>query len=326
MNEKNNTLPYSTRDRKLPEIELSNQDEESLKQEVHSRREKDIRGSLQIKKYLKTEAELTPYLGEVYCYLQSRSICENYCPKKVLSCPKEKKGEAVSLSFNPTTKKVTLVRTPCPLREKEREDFDRISPCYLPSKSRTLSALQSFRSDREKLSKRQDSALAIASFRKKIGLLRSQESVRKGLIFSSQISVKVPNDLLRALCFIGAKSGFSCSYLNRKDFTESICSFNGYEVEYREWDLNKAVNSDLLFLEGFDQIPGYVDKKTISKVFLSLFAGRDKAHKLTYRSVENGSAFSKVSSLLKGNINLEAIKTHRKNILASYEIKDIDIR
>lgn len=319
-------MPASTKERNEIELERTPEDEESLKDTVRQRRKEDLRGKIEIQKYIENQSDFDSYFGQLYLYLQSRKICSKGCQGKIFACPKQTKGDQVSLSFNKTTKKLAVVHVPCELMQKERETFDRIDPCYLSSKSITLSSLQSFRNDREKLSKRQDTAGAISLFRHKLANIDKINEVQKGFVLSSSLASKIPSDLLRAFAYMGAKMGYSCAYLNRKDFLESYCSNNGYEVEYREDDLRKAKAASVLYIEDYDKVPGYLDKKKLSDVLSSLFAGRDQPHKLTLRSTDGQSVLKKTDYLLKDSVSLEATKNHIKNILVPYEIKDLDIR
>ena len=97
-------------------------------------------------------------------------------------------------------------------------------------------------------------------------------------------------------------------------------------MEYREDDLRKAKAASVLYIEDYDKVPGYLDKKKLSDVLSSLFAGRDQPHKLTLRSTDGQSVLKKTDYLLKDSVSLEATKNHIKNILVPYEIKDLDIR
>ncbi len=319
-------MPASTRERNEIVLERKPADEESLKDKVRSMRTEDLRGKIEIQKYIKSQEDFDLYLGQIYLYLQSRKICSKGCQGKILACPKETKGDQVSLSFNKVTKKVSAVHGPCDYRKKEREAFDRIDPCYLSSKSIALSSLQSFMNDREKLSKRQDTAGAISLFMRKLASIDKRAEIQKGLALSSSLAIKIPKDLIRSFAYRGAKMGYSCAYLNRKDFLESFCSNNGYEVEYREEDLRKAKNAALLFIEDYEKVPGYLEQKKLSDALLSLFADRDKPKKLTFRSTDLQSVLKKTDFLLKNCVSLEATKNHIKNILSAYEIKDLDIR
>ena len=67
-------MPASTKERNEIELERTPEDEESLKDTVRQRRKEDLRGKIEIQKYIKNQSDFDLYFGQLYLYLQSRKI------------------------------------------------------------------------------------------------------------------------------------------------------------------------------------------------------------------------------------------------------------
>lgn len=307
------------------EIILNPKEEEMLKKTVQAMMQEDIHGLASIKKLLKDENTFSNSLGNIYLYLKDRQVCSTSCHKHLYDCPKKKQGYCLIPTYDSSRNEIKISMRECEYSREVNIALKNVYPLDInglrmyTEASKFLVALM----EKENGKIMKDSLSLIVSVSKLLKDLSFKEKQTKGFAIHAINSEDLPSTLLKTICYMFAKVGVKCSYLNTNSLFYQLRSYNSNELA--EKDYHRACNVDVLFLEDFNSYPK-CGGDFEDKYLLPFLESRAKSGKLTFCSYHSLSPEKTIKYAFKDSDKLSKALSLVEKIFQEVTIKDFSLK
>lgn len=304
------------------QLEMNQEDEASLEQSVRTLLKEDVRSLSLVRKLCKTSDTFKNSLGNLYLYLLDQKQCSE-CSKKISTCSKNRKGYQYILVYDSDRDEIKTELCECPYEREKREILSRIHPCDC-SREKAYLEFNSFFSLGKKEAMKDVIALLVKT--KSIIQAYDSEKNQKGLSIISVNKPEMSKELLMATCFMCAKMGVECSYVNLGNILTCLNDRN-YDVKQRALaDYYEALKKKALFVEDLNNLGNFSDS-FYEEYLVPFLRKRDEKGKITFCSLSSSYPLDRIISYkLKQSENLNSSLLSCKNLFTSIIIKDFDMR
>jgi hypothetical protein len=307
-------------------VEMSPRDTEILEDEVRKLLKEDIRSLDAIRRLCKSSETFTNSCGNLYTYLMDQKIC-NVCDGKLFHCPKKTQGYQKILQYDNIRDEIKCSVGECTYLHSLLSILDRIYPSSIATMD-TYRCFISIHQQYSKLQNRQgmcDTGRLI--FKDTLNLVHSLNDGKyhAGYCIHSINSENLSKKILKAICFIFAKSGYSCSYVDLNNTLRCFYDKDWRTQESAEQTMRWINDVPVLFLEDIQNIP-YLSNDILMKYLYPLIRRRHEKNKLTFASINSSLGIEKViGSKFRSTDVYQEVRELLPDIMETYNIKDFDL-
>lgn len=324
MKEEKTAFEY-VEDRYPAHIEMDKKEEELLQDEVRSLLKDDVKALCAVRNLLRTPQTFSNSSGNLYEYLKDREICLS-CKGKYSLCPKKNKGYFLDVYYDQDRDEIRTKSVDCSyLRELEKVYGHIVySNVSREGMFRQLDSFLSFIRNRDSSSMK-DSTLLLLSASKSIRS-HNEDAAAEGFILKSVNDEKLDINLMKAICFMYAKSGIESAFVDLSMFISLINDRSYLAKENLSNAYMRMESLPALFLIGFEKI-NFLSDEWKKKIFHDLMKKRAQKGKVTYvsaKSLQSISAY--LSYRLRGTDFLEDTIDIWASLFRILKISDFDMR
>lgn len=272
-------------DRYPSHIEMDKKEEEHLQDEVRSLLKEDVKALVAVRNLLKSDATFSNSTGELYGYLKDRKVCLS-CKGKYSLCPKKNKGYYLDIYYDPDRDEIRTKSMDCSyLKELEKVYADIVYSNV--SRESMFHQLDSFLSyiRRKDSTTMADSTRLLLQTSKDIKAF-GDEAPMKGMILKSINQEDLDIDLMKAMCFMYAKSAIRTCFVDVSLLIRKISDKSYQAKEDLMIAYERMSDIPALFLTGFEKI-GYLSDEWKKKIYHDLMKKRAMKGKITILSTKS---------------------------------------
>ncbi len=307
-------------------ISLDEKDSDMLTDEVNRLVKEDLKAMLEIRKLLKTDETYSNSIGNLYFYLMDKKVCDTCCGK-LSSCEKKNIGYQYRLTYDSERDEIKPVWMECSLMKNALSILGRIHPTTIPVFDSFICFNQflSAYSDVNNRKKMIDvSNLIFSDTVKKIHDF-DKNAHQTGYAIYALNSETLAKRVMKAICFMFAKSGFHVGYMNLNQMFENLQSRDYSLKEDAIPQFNQVCSVPVLFVEDILDLP-FMNNAFLTEYFLPLLKARSEVGKLTYCNLSsNVSLENSISNRFRQTDHYKEAKELVKSIFMTRNIKDFDI-
>lgn len=266
----------------------SQKDLDLLEENIRKMMREDVRSLNEIRNLLLTPETFSNSLGTIYQYLSDQKTCQN-CPGRLSSCTKKSKGYQQVLYYDKDRDEVKTKQKECPYLSNILSILDRISPTDVP----TFEMYQSFTSLSQLInnpdSRKAYMDTASVLFKETIALIHDAKKKKeaKGLGYRCINSDGIQMPLLKAICFMWAKSGYDVAFVDLKNLFYGLQSNDSSFVSPARRSHEKICSCKVLFLINLNNL-NYLKSDTAVKYLYPILKSRTEKGKVTYFALDSG--------------------------------------
>ncbi len=266
----------------------SKKDLDLLEENIRKMMKEDVRSLNEIRNLLVSTETFSNSLGTIYQYLCDKKTCQN-CPGRLSSCPKKSKGYQQVLFYDKDRDEIKTSQRECTYLKNILSILDRISPSDVP----TFEMYQSFTSLSQLINNPEtrkaymDTATVL--FKETISLIHDADKKKpaKGIGYRFINSEAIQMQLLKAICFMWAKSGYDVAFVDLKDLFYGLQSNDSSFVVPARQNHGKISSCKVLFLFNLSNL-NYLKPEAAVKFLYPILKSRSEKGKVTYFSLEAG--------------------------------------
>ncbi len=266
----------------------SQKDLNLLEENIRKMMREDVRSLNEIRNLLRTPETFSNSLGTIYQYLCDQKTCQ-MCPGRLSSCMKKSKGYQQVLYYDKDRDEIKTMQKECPYLRNILSILDRISSLDIPTFEmyQSFTTLSQLINDPNSRKAYMDTASVL--FKETISLIHDAEKKKEakgiGYRFINSESIQMP--LLKAICFMWAKSGYDVAFVDLKDVFYGLQSNDSSFVLPARRNHEKICSCKVLFLFNLSNL-NYLKPDVAVKYLYPILKSRSEKGKVTYFALDSG--------------------------------------